>query len=210
MITIGLTGGIACGKSTVRKILASANIPVLDADQVAREAVGIGSSALELIVKEFGSRFLLENGTLNRKLLGAEIIRNKESKSKLEAITHPAIRMAIEEWIADRTREKHVAAAVEASLMVETGSHTNYDLVVVVSCEKEVQEQRLCRRNNISVADARAWIGSQLSIEKKEAVADIVIHNNGTLALLHDHVMSLIVSPIQAGTLMDGSKNDSR
>lgn len=172
--TVGLTGGIATGKSTVAALLRSDGIAVLDADQVSRDTTRPGSPALAAIAARFGSQVLLPDGSLHRKALGEVLFRDPEARSALEAITHPAIGAAIEAWMAAQPG----VCVVEATLMVETGSHRRYDDLLVVSCDPAVQLARLRAREGLEAEAAAARIAAQAPLAQKEALASEIIWNN--------------------------------
>ena len=131
--TIGLTGGIACGKSTVAAILRDRGVPVLDLDQVARQIVEPGQPALAEIAARWPE--VVAEGRLDRRALGAKIVQDPAAKKELESITHPRIWLQMEQWIAAQTAP---AVVIEAALMVETGSYLRYDRLIVVSASPDV------------------------------------------------------------------------
>ena len=177
---VGLTGGIACGKSTVAHAFAALGVPVIDADLLAREVVAPGTTGLAAIVDAFGEDVLLPDGTLDRKKVGALVFEDEEARHKLNAITHPRIAAAGAEKIAELQSHPGAFIIYEAALLVESGSYRLFDALIVVSAEPEVQLERLLTRDGLSNEEAQARIDSQLPIEKKEEVADYVIHNNDT------------------------------
>ena len=178
MKTIGLTGGIACGKSTVAALLRARGVPVIDADQVSRDVVAPPSPALAEISASFGPGVLNPDGTLNRRALGARIVGDTEARRALEAILHPRIRAGIDEGLARLAAEGHPVAVVEAALMVETGSYRLYDALMVVAASPDVQVQRLMAREGIDEAAARAWLAAQLPVADKVRLADAVVMND--------------------------------
>lgn len=181
MRTVGLTGNIASGKSTVARWLRDDHgLPVIDADEVARAVVEPGSSVLAAIVQRFGPRALGADGRLDRPALGAIIRSDPQARSDLEALTHPAITAHIQGWLAEQADTGAPAAVVEASLLVETGQERRYDLLLVVTCGPETQVQRLMATRDMDEPTARAWLRTQLPAARKEALADVVIHNDGT------------------------------
>ena len=192
MIRVGLTGGIATGKSTVAQILREVNFPVLDADQVARDIVQRGSPTLLQIQNRFGSDVLLPSGDLNRDALRRIILTHPDAKRDLEAMTHPLIQSKIQKWMDAQATEGHGAAVVEAALLVETGSYVAYDLLVVVTTTVELQLKRLLARNPISKDEALGWISKQLPLTQKEQLADLVIRNDGSKSDLMAEVQSLL------------------
>jgi dephospho-CoA kinase len=191
MKTIGLTGGIATGKSTVARILREAlDVPVIDADQVAREIVAPGQPALAEIVTRFGQGVLLADGQLNRRALGAVVMADPEARQALDGITHPRIREAIQRQLRQLAEGGAPAAAVEAALLVETGAYRLYDALLVVSCSPQTQLQRLMSRERMSEEEARLWVQSQLPLAEKERLGTVVIHNDGDDASLRAAVRS--------------------
>lgn len=182
MRTIGLTGGIACGKSTVAALLRGRGVPVLNLDQVARDVVAPGSDGLAAIAARWPS--VVRDGALDRKALGAIIVGDPDAKRALEAITHPRIWERTEAWLAEQSAEGHPVAVVEAALMVETGSWRRYDALLVVSASREVQLARLMAREGYDRAAAERWLGAQMPTEEKERVATAVVRNDGGLDAL--------------------------
>lgn len=185
---VGLTGGIATGKSTVGRLLAERGAAVVDADQAARAVVQPGQPALQAIAEAFGAEVLAADGTLDRPAMRQRITADPEARKTLEGITHPAIRL----WVAERVGE-HVAAGVdvvvvEAALLVETGGHAMYPTLIVVSCPPEDQIRRLMARDGVDEQAARAIIATQLPMADKEAVATHVVHNDGDL----DHLTAAV------------------
>lgn len=196
MKRIGLSGGIACGKSSVANILRSKGIPVVDADQVARDIVKPGTAALSELVQEFGKDILKSSGYLNRKKLGSIVMNDPEKRASLNSITHPKIRNSIFSTLQEWHKEGQQAGVVEAALMVETKSYTLYDALIIVTCAPGVQIKRLMNREGFDQQTAQTWINSQLPLSEKEKVADVVIDNSAdkeTLKkLVHDAWNKLI------------------
>lgn len=183
MITIGLTGGIACGKSTVAAILRARDVPVLDLDVVAREVVAPGEPALDEIAARWPE--VVRDGQLDRKALGAVVVGDPDARRALEAITHPRIWARMEAWIAAQTAP---AVVIEAALMVETGSWRRYDQLVVVSCAPAVQRARLAAREGYDSATVQRWLDAQMPLAEKEKLARVVIHNDADRAALEQQV----------------------
>ena len=184
MLKIGLTGGIACGKSTVAGILKDIGVPVLDADQVARDVVAVGTEGLEEIKAHFGADICLNTGELDRTKLRDIIINNPEQKKQLESITHPRIFMHMMQWQKDQESAGHQVTLTEAALMVETGSYKMYDALIVTTCRHDIQLTRLMNRNELPMQTAQKWIASQMPIADKIAVANVVIENNDSIETL--------------------------
>lgn len=177
-IVIGLTGGIASGKSTVSNLFKEYNIPVVDADIVAREVVEPGEPALASIVEAFGSDILLPDGALDRQKLGGIIFQNQEKREILNSIVHPVVR---ERMTADRDRLKtgYPAVVLDIPLLFEGNQLHLVDKVVVVNVDPRIQLERLMQRNNLTEQEALDRINSQMSLADKAARADAVIDNNG-------------------------------
>lgn len=179
MIIVGLTGGIACGKSAVAGLLRERGVPVIDADAVSREVVAPGTPGLAQIVAAFGQEALGPDGALDRAAMRRRIAHDPEAKRRLEQITHPAIAGAVGQRLQALAAGGAPVAVVEAALMIETGSYRAYTVVIVVSCAPERQLARLMARDGATEADARALIASQLPLADKERVATHVIRNDG-------------------------------
>jgi len=199
MFVIGLTGGVATGKSTVAAYLRTDHeVAVIDADQVARDVVRPGSPCLQALVQALGEDILLPDGALNRALLRQRISDDASVRSIVEGITHPAIRASIATQLQGLFEQEHAAAVVEAALLVETGSHKLYDALIVVSCDGDLQLQRLCERDQQTPAQAQALIAAQMPLAEKEKAATIVIRNDGTLELLREATAQAWTSLIEA------------
>jgi dephospho-CoA kinase len=181
---VGLTGGIATGKSTVGAHLRDRGVPVLDADQVAREVVQPGQPALERIVEAFGPQVLTAEGQLDRAAMRARISADPEARRRLEGITHPAILGRIASEVQRLAGEGEELVVVEAALMVETGSYRGYAALVVVTCAPATQLARVMARDGVDEASARALIATQLPLSEKEAVATHLIRNDGSVDAL--------------------------
>ena len=182
MRVIGLTGGIASGKSTAARTLAELGARVVDADEVAREIVAPGQPALAEIVRAFGREMLQPDGTLDRKRLGAVIFADPDKRRTLNAITHPRIAMETQARLG-RLREEGVPVAVyEAALLVENRVHEALDGLLVVVCDEATQLERLIARDGFSEADARARIAAQAPVAEKVKAATWVVDTSGPLA----------------------------
>lgn len=179
MLKVGLTGGIATGKSYVLEVLRELGCAVIDADNVAHQAMEPGQPAYDDIVAEFGPTVLSEDGTINRAALGALVFADAARRARLNAIVHPRVFEAQAAWLADlATRNPQAIAVVDAALMVETGSYKRFDKLVVVYCEPQLQLERLMTRNNLSREQAEARIKAQLPTAEKLKVADYVINTS--------------------------------
>ena len=189
----GLTGNIACGKSTVERMIRDAGVPVIDADQVAREIVEPGSEALGEIVARFGEDVLGPGGRLDRPKLGSIVFSDEAARADLEGITHPRIHACIAEKLGRLAAEGIPLAVVSAALMVESGSYTLYAGIVVVTCPEVTQLARLQSRDGLSRNDALARVQSQLPQSEKAALASRVVDNGGELSDTKDQVEAWLV-----------------
>ena len=179
MLKIGLTGGIATGKSFVLGVLREMDCEVMDADQTAREVVEPGQPAFEEIVAHFGHEIVGENGKLNRVKLGAIVFNDADQREKLNSIIHPKVFEAQARWMAEvERRNPQAIVIIDAALMIETGSYRRFDKVVVVHCEPEIQLQRLIARNNLTQEEAMARISAQMPSAEKLKFADYAINTS--------------------------------
>ncbi|MGB5282869.1 MAG: dephospho-CoA kinase [Polyangiales bacterium] len=188
---VGLTGGIACGKSTVAKMFADLGIPVVDADDLAREVVEPGTPGLQLIVDEFGEGVLDDAGRLDRKKVGEMVFGDEEVRETLNAIMHPLIGAAGAQSIMAHQDDPAPYLLYEAALLVETRAYEAFSALIVVSADESLQRLRLIARDGFSVSEANARIGSQLAVERKIAVADYVVTNNGDLGSTREQVVQV-------------------
>ena len=179
---IGLTGGIATGKSSVARFFAEQGIPVIDADQLARDAVLPGSPALDQIVSLFGREMLNNDGLLDRKRLGELVFSDLEKRRQLESILHPEIRRRAEDLISQAAEAGHQRLIYMAPLLIEAGATDRVDTVWVVTVRPEIQLERLMQRDGISREQAERLIDSQMPLSEKERCGSVVIDNSGTEA----------------------------
>ncbi len=179
---IGLTGGIATGKSSVALFFTEHGVPVIDADQLARAAVLPGSTALEQIISLFGREVLTREGALDRKRLGGMVFSDPEKRRKLENILHPEIQKKAEECIIQAAQAGHRRVIYMAPLLIETGASNRMDDIWVVTVRPEIQLERLMQRDGISAAQAQRIIDSQMPLSEKERYGSVIIDNSGTEA----------------------------
>lgn len=191
MSIFGLTGGIGSGKSAAAKIFQNLGVPVIDADDVAREVVMPNTSALRSIVGYFGQSVLLDDGSLNRKQLRATIFEYPEKKTWLENLLHPLIRKTISNQLAEWRRASVPMALLSSPLMFETGQDQLVDKVIVIDVTEAIQIERASARDQQSIASIRAIIASQISRQERLARADYIVDNNGTLDELSTRVQQL-------------------
>ncbi len=188
MVVLGLTGGIACGKSAVTARFAKWAVPVVDADQVAREVVAPGTDGLAELLGAFGEGLRSADGGLDRKALGALVFADPAKRKALEAMLHPRIVATSAALLGDFAEQGHGFALYDAALLVETGRHAQFEGLVVVTSRPEVQLRRLIDRDGITDGEARARIAAQLPLAKKIAVATRVIDNSRDLETLFRRV----------------------
>ncbi|MEM1418471.1 MAG: dephospho-CoA kinase [Myxococcota bacterium] len=188
---VGLTGGIASGKSTVAARLRERGIPVVDADALAREVVAPGTPGLAAVVEAFGEDVLAEDGSLDRKALGARVFADVAARKRLEAITHPRIAAAAQARLQELQGSDAPYLAYEAALLVENGLHRAFQELVVVAAEEATQLARVMARDGLVEDAARARLAAQLPLAEKIAVATEVLHNDGTREALLDAVDAL-------------------
>lgn len=191
MRVIGLTGGIASGKSSVARIVAACGVPVIDADQLSRDVVMPGMPALAAIVALCGSGVLREDGSLDRQALGARVFADPSLRRELEAILHPAIKVLAEERLGELRRSGVPVVVYMAPLLIEAGATDRVDEIWVVSVDRETQINRVMTRDGISREEAGQRLAAQMSLEEKARHGRIVIDNCGTLAELEEKVLTL-------------------
>ncbi len=177
---IGLTGGIATGKSSVAKFFKEMCVPVIDADQLARDAVLPGSPAFEQIIILFGQDIVTIDGVLDRKRLGTLIFSDPEKRQMLEGILHPEIRRLADEKISLAAAAGHKRLIYMAPVLIEAGATDRVDDIWVVTVRPEVQLERLMRRDGINREQAQRIIDSQMSLADKERYGSVIIDNSGT------------------------------
>ena len=179
-LLVGLTGGIATGKSTVSALLRQLGCEIIDADLLAREVVEPGQPAWTTIVAEFGQDVLTGDGTLDRKKLGAIVFADPERRRRLEAITHPAIRERFQARLDELAEHGFTGIVVfDAAVMIESGNYKNMDRLVVVVTDEPTQMARLRGRDGTDDAEGRRKIASQMPLAEKAKLADYVIDNSG-------------------------------
>jgi dephospho-CoA kinase len=185
---VGLTGGIASGKTTVARLFAALGVPIIDADEIARQVVEPGSEGLAQIVRRFGPSVRASDGTLNRQALRAIVFADPTARADLEALTHPAIRARLEARSAVAGGPYQVLVV---PLLIEAGSSYAVDRILVVDCDEELQVRRLQARDGSTLDEARQMLAAQTSRAARLEVADDVITNDGDLAPLRTAVERL-------------------
>lgn len=188
MLRVGLTGGIASGKSTVARLFAAIGVPVIDTDELSRDVVAPGSPLLPRIAARFGGRVLQADGSLDRAALRSVVFADPQARKDLEALTHPAILDAM------RARTRTAGGPYQLlviPLLVETGLRNEVDRVLVVDADEDLRVRRLQARDGATLAEARALLAAQVARETRLAAADDVIVNDGDLHALRDQVEAL-------------------
>ena len=179
-LIIGLTGSIASGKSTVSSMLTDYHIPVVDADKISRDVVCPGEKAYQQIVETFGEKILLEDKKIDRKKLGAIIFPDKEKRTQLNEIVHPAVRESMAKLREDYIAGGATCVVLDIPLLFESKQTHLIDKTLVVYVNKATQLERLMNRDNSTETEANSRINSQISLDEKAEMADAVIDNNGT------------------------------
>lgn len=188
---IGLTGGIASGKSTVSELLSVFGFKVVDADKAAREAVKKGSKGLAQVREVFGDEAIDENGEMNRRYMGDLVFNHPEKRLELNAIIHPIVRDIMEEEKQEYLKQGY-NVIMDIPLLFENELENTVDEVWVVYTSESIQMDRLMQRNNLSLEDAKARVYSQISIDKKSRMAEHVIDNLGDKLELKQNLERLL------------------
>jgi dephospho-CoA kinase len=187
MLLVGLTGGMGSGKSTVARMLEKRGAVVFDADVLARQAVAPGTPGFEKVVERFGPNVLAPGGGLDREALASIVFADPAARRDLEAIVHPEVRRMFAEGC-EEYRDSDRVVVFSAPLLVETGMHTAFDLLIVVSAPVATQIERLMRDRGMPERAVQARIDAQLPLEAKAEVADVLVDNEGTLEDLEGQV----------------------
>lgn len=200
MLSVGLTGGIGSGKSTVSALLSAHGAAVIDADRLAREVLAVGTPGLAQVVAEFGTEVLRADGSLDRAALGRLVFADPVALRRLNAVVHPLVAARTEE-LSEQAREAGTPLLVhDVPLLVENDLVGLYDVVIVVAATPATQLDRLVRLRGMTEADARARIGAQAALADRIAVATYVVDNDGTVEQLAPQV-----DQIWARLLSEGS-----
>lgn len=193
MITFGLTGGIACGKSTVTKTFRAHNIPIVDADIVARQVVEPGTLGLASLVETFGQDCLQTDGTLNRPALGRHVFGNREAMAKLNHIMVPLVANESDRQLNELHKAGHSIVGYDAALIIEYGRVNQFRPLIVVSCPRDIQLSRLMKRNNLTREEAMNRIMAQIPVEQKVKLADFVIDTSGSVEDSVEQTQKIII-----------------
>jgi dephospho-CoA kinase len=194
---VGLTGGIASGKSTVAAILYRLGAAVINADDLSREVVQPEQDAWKEIIDTFGTAILQEDTTLDRRKLRKIVFDYPEARKKLEAIIHPRVRALAEKKISELAAAGSSIIVYEVPLLFENQIHLWLRPVILVACDIEAQKQRLLERDHLTAIEAQQHLDAQMSLAEKRKLADYVIENNGSLEQLEQQVHE-VLQKIQA------------
>jgi dephospho-CoA kinase len=180
MLKVGLTGGLASGKTLVGEVLAGGGCLVIEADELGLEALAPGGEAYDAVAREFGREILTSDGAIDRQQLGTLVFGWPDRLARLNALVHPSVLRREDELIAEfAAREPRGIAVVEAAILIETGSYKRFDRIILVWCGEEQQVERALRRDGAVEADVRARISRQMPLEEKRKFADFVIDTSG-------------------------------
>lgn len=199
MKIIGLTGGIASGKSTVSNYLITKGISVIDADKISRQIYEVGSKAYVSVVQEFGRDVLNEDKTINRKKLANIVFTNKEKLKVLNEITHPIILNEIKRQINELRTLGYYLCVIDAALLIESGWYKLADLKWLIYVDKETQIKRLIERDKISKEEAMKRIQAQMPFEEKVKYVDFIINNNLSLRYTYEQIDILLNIALNGG-----------
>ena len=182
MLVVGLTGGVASGKTTVSQILRQEGAILIDADQIARKLVQPRTPTWSELIRVFGKEILEADESINRKKLAAMVFSNHQKRRLLEEILHLQIRNEIDRRVEEiRKKDPEAVVVVDAALLVETGAYRRMDKLIVVTATEAQQIERLRKRTGAAQEEAKGIISSQMALEAKVNVADFIIRNEGTL-----------------------------
>lgn len=176
MLTVGLTGSIAVGKSFVCSVFSELGCHILDADQTARDVVALGTDGLRQVVAHFGTVVLQSDGSLDRKMMAGIVFSSEEKRLLLNSIIHPRVFEAQNAWIKKvEADDPNGIAIIDAALTIESGGYKRFDKLIVVWCESAIQLQRLMLRDNLMESDARKRVAAQMPQDEKKSFADYLI-----------------------------------
>jgi len=180
MLRVGLTGGLACGKTFVGEALAGWGCFLVQADELGHEVLEPGGEAYDAVIAEFGRGILTDDGHIDRRRLAAEAFDSSPRLARLNALVHPPVVRREEQLIAGfAAREPHGIAVVEAAILIESGSYRRFDRLILVTCREEQQVERAMRREGSHEQDVRARLSRQMPIDEKRKFADFVIDTSG-------------------------------
>ncbi len=182
MLRVGLTGGIACGKTVVRELLADRGALTIDADAIVHQLMAAGTDLTRRIGEAFGSDVLSADGSVDRTKLGRLVFSDPSARSKLNALVHPDVIREEKRLLREAEGRGVGVAVVDAALMIEAGTYRDYDKLLVVHCPRALQLERLVVRDGLSRAEAARRVEAQMPVEEKKPYADFLIDTSGSLA----------------------------
>jgi dephospho-CoA kinase len=208
VLKIAITGGAGSGKSTVARMFRDLGVPVLDADEAARQAVAVGSPAWQELRRLYGPEFFRENGSLDRAKVAARVFEAPAARRRLEEIIHPRVAQEIKQRLRDLEAQGAPLALVEVPLLFEAGLEGAYDKVIVVYADEAAQVRRLGSRDHRAEAEIRGILEAQLSLNEKAKRADYMIDNRGALNQTLEQV-KIILGELQKIILTPAAKKVS-
>ena len=183
MLRVGLTGGIAAGKSTAGRMFADLGCHLINSDDITHQLFEPGETVHSAVVGAFGKEVLSADGRIDRRILGEIVFSDPAARAKLNGLVHPAVIQRHREWLEEKEQQyPQGVAIVDAALMIEVGTYKNYDKVIVVTCTPAIQRQRLRARSNLTEEQIDARILAQMPMEAKVKFADFVIDSSGDLS----------------------------
>ncbi len=195
MLKVGLTGGLACGKTLVGEALAAMGCRLIQADRLGHEVLAPGGEAYEAVLREFGTAVLAPDGTIDRRKLADQVFGHPERLARLNELVHPPVVRREEKFMEQLAAEDpHAIAVVEAAILIETGSYRRFDRLILVTCDKETQIRRSMKRDGVTREQALARLERQLPLEEKRKFADYVIDTSGTKEQTVDKVRQIYES----------------
>jgi dephospho-CoA kinase len=181
MLKVGLTGGLACGKTFVGEALAALGCHVLQADQLGHQVLLPGGEAYAPVVREFGSGILAENGEIDRRALAGQVFSNPERLALLNSLVHPPVLRQEDTWLNRMAAcDPHGIAVIEAAILVEIGVHQRFDKLIVVVCQEEQQIERSMKRDGVERERVRTRLSRQMPLSEKRKFADFIVDTSGT------------------------------
>jgi dephospho-CoA kinase len=191
-VVIGLTGGIASGKSTVSNMIKNLGIRIVDADQISREVVEVGKPAYQQIVSVFGDEILHQDKTINREKLGSIIFGDHSKREQLNKIVHPAVRKEMLNGVEEEKARNSKAVVLDIPLLFESKLTHMVDKTILVYVDEETQLKRLMERNGYTEEEAKMRIQSQLPLHTKKDLSDEIIDNNGTIEQTEKQLLEVV------------------
>jgi dephospho-CoA kinase len=182
MLRVGLTGGIACGKTVVRALLADRGALTIDADVIVHQLMAAGTDLTRRIAEAFGPGVLSADGAVDRKKLGGIVFSDSSARSKLNALVHPDVIREEKRLLREAEAARVDIAVVDAALMIEAGTYRDYDRMLVVHCPRALQIERLAARDGLAPEEAARRVDAQMPVEEKKPYADFLIDTSGSLA----------------------------